>query len=81
MDLANTVVNVAVVAVVGALVTWILSGRFRHLEREMDRRFDETNRRIERLEDSNSAEHHAIRADLTQVALGIGLRPDAEAGG
>jgi uncharacterized protein (DUF3084 family) len=47
MDLANAAITTLVVGVVGALVTWGMSGKFRSLERELDARFTGVNQRFD----------------------------------
>lgn len=76
----GSVINTAVVALVYVLLSWQMNGRFRALEH-----------RIDRLDDSNKAEHQEIRAevsghvaslrsDLTQVALAVGAKGRPQTG-
>ena len=83
MDLADAAITTLVVGVVGALVSWGMSGKFRALERELDarftavdQRFDQVDRRFERVE----ASVDNLRSDITQIALALGTRPRAENG-
>ncbi len=62
MDVLNTLVNAAVIAIAGGLLAWFSKGRFDSLERRMDR--------LEERVD-------AVRSDLTQVALAVGAHPRA----
>lgn len=70
MDVLATGINAAVVSAVGALLTWQMSVRFKQIERRLDRIEDRFDRGME-----------AIRSDLTRVALGVGVKPEAETGG
>ncbi len=78
MDLAGTVINAAVVAMVGLILGWLGRGRFE----AVDRRFEAVDRRIDRLEerlehriDALRASVDAMRSDL--MALAVGVRPRA----
>jgi len=80
MQITGTVLNTAVVAVVGLILGWLGKGRFEAI----DRRFDAQDQRIDRLEqrleqrmDAFQASLDAMRSDLTQVALAVGVRPKA----
>lgn len=80
MDVAGTVVNAAVVAMVGLVLGWLGKGRFEAI----DRRFEAQEQRIDRLEerlehriDALQASLDSMRSDLTQVALAVGVRPRA----
>jgi hypothetical protein len=70
MEILSTVVNAVVVAVVGLVLAWLGKGRFE----AMDRRFDTVEGRIDRLEERLEARMDALRSDLTQVALAVGVR-------
>ncbi|HEX5938121.1 MAG TPA: hypothetical protein VFZ75_10600 [Actinomycetota bacterium] len=74
MDLAGTVINALVVAAVGAVLAWLGKGRFEAQERRIDR----LEERLERRADALQASIEAMRSDLTQVALAVGVRPRAE---
>jgi len=65
MDLLGNVINGLVISVVG-LVLWLL----------IRGRLDQTDRRIERLEDAVNK----LRSDLTMVALAVGVKPEAGTG-
>jgi hypothetical protein len=77
MEVVGTLVNAAVVAAVGVILAWLGKGKFE----AQDRRFDSLDRRIDRLEerldhriDGLAASVEAMRSDLTQVALALGVR-------
>ena len=86
-DLAQFADTIALLAV-GVLVWFYLRGRFEHIDRRFDEAKQDTNRRFEELRDEmnrrfeqNDRQHDrfaadiaAIRSDLTQIALTLGLR-------
>jgi hypothetical protein len=81
MDLLVASINVVVVALVGAVVAWLARGRFEAI----DRRFEVLDRKIDRLEtrldgriETLQSSMDAMRSDLTQVALAVGVRPRAQ---
>ena len=81
MDLLVASINAVVVALVGAVVAWLARGRFEAI----DRRFEALDRKIDRLEtrldgriDTLQSLMDAMRSDLTQVALAVGVRPRAQ---
>lgn len=88
MDVVGTMVNAAVVAMVGLVLGWLGKGRFEAI----DRRFEAQEQRIDRLEerlehridglerrmDGLAASIDAVRSDLTRVALAVGVGPHAE---
>ena len=74
MDLLAVSINAIVVAVVGGIVAWLGRGRFEAL----DRRFDRLETRLDGRIDSLEARLDAMRSDLTQVALAVGVRPRAQ---
>ena len=74
MDLLGTSINAAVVAVVGAGLAWLARGRFDALDRRIDRMEARLDGRIDTLQTSLDA----MRSDLTQVALAVGVRPRAQ---
>ncbi len=85
MNLVGSIVDAAVMGIVGFLVIWYTKGRLDSLERRMDR-MEESNERahdalrsdLTQLRDSNDRAHGEIRGDLTRVALAVGARPRAE---
>jgi L-cysteine desulfidase len=92
MDLLGTSINAAVVAVVGALLAWLARGRFDALERRIDRlesrlvgtetrldgRIDGVGSRLDGRFDALQSSMDAMRSDLTQVALAVGVPPRAQ---
>ena len=81
MGLLVASINAVVVALVGAVVAWLARGRFEAI----DRRFEALDRKIDRLEtridgriDTLQSSTDAMRSDLTQVALAVGVRPRAQ---
>jgi hypothetical protein len=91
MDLTAAGINALVVAVVGLIVAWLGKGRFDaldrrfdrvdgrvdHLEARLDDRIDRLEARIDGRMDSLQSSLDAMRSDLTQVALAVGVRPRA----
>lgn len=73
MDPLGTLINVAAVAAVGAVVVWFTRGRFDALDRRIDRIETRLDGRIDALQSSVDA----LRSDVTQVALAVGVRPRA----
>jgi hypothetical protein len=73
MELVGTAVNAAVVAAVALILGWLGKGRFDAI----DRRFDAQDQRMDRLKERLDRGMDAIRSDLTQVALAMGVRPRA----
>jgi len=78
MDLLVASINAVVVAVVGLIVVWLGRGRFEAI----DHKFEALDRKIDRLEtrldgriDTLQSSTDAMRSDLTQVALAVGVRP------
>lgn len=87
MDLLVVSINAVVVAVVGGIVAWLGRGRFEAIDRTFDRLETRLDGRIESLEsrldgriDTLQASVNAMRSDITQVALAVGVRPRAENG-
>ena len=74
MDLLVASINAVVVAVVGLIVVWLVHGRFDALDRKIDRLETRLDGRIDALQSSMDA----MRSDLTQVALAVGVRPRAQ---
>jgi hypothetical protein len=74
MDLLGTSINAAVVAVVGALLAWLARGRFDAVERRIDQLEAKPEGRFDAIQSSMDA----LRSDLTQVALAVGVRPRAQ---
>jgi hypothetical protein len=73
MEAVSTAINAAVVATVGLILAWLGKGRFE----AQDRRIDRMEERLERRMDALQASVEAMRSDLTQVALAVGVRPQA----
>jgi hypothetical protein len=73
MEVVSTAINAAVVATVGLILAWLGKGRFE----AHDRRIDRLEERLERRMDTLQASVDAMRSDLTQVALAVGVRPRA----
>jgi hypothetical protein len=81
MELLVASIDAAVVAVVGVTAVWLGRGRFEAL----DRKFEALDRKIDRLEtrldgriDALQFSMDAMRSDITQVALAVGVRPRAQ---
>jgi hypothetical protein len=88
VELVGTVINATVVALVGAILAWLVKGRFDLV----DQRFDSLEHRVDRLEerldgridrldgriDRVCSALDALRSDITQIALAIGVRPRAQ---
>jgi hypothetical protein len=88
MDVLPAAINAAVVAAVGLILGWLGKGRIDALERRMNEcfagvnaRIDRLEARIDRLEERLEGRIDSVRSDLTRVALAVGVRPEAEAGG
>jgi hypothetical protein len=77
VDLLVAAVNAVVVAAVGLILGWLGKGGIDKLGARIDR----LELRIDRLDERMDRGFESIHADLTRVALAIGLRPEAEAGG
>lgn len=73
MELVGTAINAAVVTAVGIVLAWLGKGKFE----AQDRRIDRLEERLEHRIDSLQASVDAMRSDLTQVALAVGVRPKA----
>ena len=65
-----------------------LDGRIDRLEGRLDggidgleARIDRLGERMDRLEERIDTRFDALRSDLTRIALAVGVRPEAEAGG
>jgi hypothetical protein len=85
MDLLVASINAVVVAVVGGVVAWLAKGRFDALDRKVDRletrldgRIDSLGARLDGRIDTPPPPVDAMRSDLTQVALAVGVRPRAQ---
>ena len=74
MELLVVSLNAVVVVVAGGVVAWLGRGRFDALDRRIDRLETRLDGRIDTLQSSV----HAMRSDLTQVALAVGVRPRAQ---
>jgi hypothetical protein len=81
MEIATTVINAAVVAAVGLILGWLAKGRIDRVEREIAALRAEMNERFARVDDRIDRGFDSIRSDITRVALAVGARPEAEAGG
>ncbi|MGH2654080.1 MAG: hypothetical protein ACRDHV_06995 [Actinomycetota bacterium] len=88
MELLPTAINAVVVAAVGLILGWLGKGRIDKLEARIDRleqrldgRIDRLEKRFDRLEERMDARFDSVRSDLTRIALAVGVRPEAEAGG
>ena len=80
MDVAGVAINAAVVAAVGLILGWLGKGRFEAVDRRIDRLEERVDHRIDSLErrmDAFQTSIDAMRSDLTQVALAVGIRPRA----
>jgi hypothetical protein len=80
MDVAGVAINAAVVAAVGLILGWLGKGRFEAVDRRIDRLEERVDHRIDSLErrmDAFQTSIDAMRSDLTQVALAVGVRPRA----
>ena len=73
MDVVGTMINAVIVAMVGLILAWLGKGRFE----AQDRRIDRLEQRLEHRMDGLQASVDAMRSDLTQVALAVGVRPRA----
>jgi hypothetical protein len=87
MDLLGNAINALVVAAMGLVLAWFAKGQFEAMRvrfeakfEAVDRRFDSLEARIDRLEDRFDARMDAMRSDLTQVALAVGVQPRATNG-
>jgi hypothetical protein len=94
MDLLVPSINAVVVAVVGGILAWLGRGRFEAIDRRFERletrldgRIDELGARLdhridslERRMDGFQVSVDAMRSDLTQVALAVGVRTRAQNG-
>jgi hypothetical protein len=92
MDLLVASINAVVVAVVGGAGAWLGRGRFDALDRKIDRLESRFVGQIDTLEgrlvgqidtldgrlDTLQSSMDAMRSDLTQVALAVGVRPRAQ---
>lgn len=70
MELLSTVTNAVLVLLVGGLLSWQMSGRFK----AMEARFTALEGRM----DTVQSLMDGLRSDLTQVALAVGTRPPIE---
>lgn len=81
METFSTVINAVVVAAVGLILGWLGKGRLDKVEARIDRLEERLDGRIDRLEERLDARFDSVRSDLTRIALAVGVRPEAEAGG
>jgi hypothetical protein len=86
MELLDTVTNAVLLILVGGLISWQLSGRFKALDgvfKAIDRRFNAIDGRFTALEarmDSLQRSVDGMRSDLTRIALAVGTTPQRDAG-
>jgi hypothetical protein len=73
MDLVNTVITSSVTLAVGLVLAWLGKERFD----AQDRRIDRLEARLDHRIDGLQASAEAVRSDLTQIALAVGVRPRA----
>jgi hypothetical protein len=92
MDLVGTSINAVFVAGAGLVLWWLFRGRFDASDHRIDRleerlvgteerldgRFDRLETRLDGRLDGLQASMDAMRSDLTQVALAVGVRPRAQ---
>jgi hypothetical protein len=79
MDVLDTLINGVLLILIGALISWQLSGRFKAFEtrfQAFDARFQALEGRMDTLQRSVDG----MRSDLTRVALAVGMRPESETG-
>ena len=76
MEVISTAITAGVVATVGLILGRLGRGRFE----AQDRRIDRLQERLEHGMDALQASVEAMRSDLTQVALAMGVRPGATNG-
>ena len=72
MEFLGTVTNAVLLILVGGLISWQLSGRFKAFES----RFQALETRLDNLQRSVDG----LRSDLTQVALAVGMQPGPRRG-
>jgi hypothetical protein len=85
LELLVASINAVVVASFGGIVAWLGKGRFDALDGKVEGKFGALDRKIDRLEtrldgriDGLQSSIDAMRSDLTQVALAVGVRPGAQ---
>ena len=79
MEVLGTVTNAVLLILVGGLISWQLSGRFKIVEdrfKAVDDRFQALEARLDNLQRSVDG----LRSDLTQVALAVGMQPGPRRG-
>ena len=79
MELLGTVTNAVLVLIVGGLLSWQLSGRFKAVDARfeaIDARFEAIDARLDTIQRSVDG----LRSDLTQVALAVGTKRESGAG-
>jgi chaperonin cofactor prefoldin len=81
MEVLPAAINAVVVAAVGLILGWLGKGRIDKLEARIDRLEERLDGRIDRFEERIDARFDSLRSDLTRIALAVGVRPEAEAGG
>ena len=81
MEVVDTLINGVLLILIGALISWQLSGRFKAFEtrfQTFETRFEAFEARFQALEgrmDNVQRSVDGMRSDLTQVALAVGTRP------
>lgn len=83
MDLAGNAMNAIVITAVGVMLWLAIRGRLISLERRLERlegRMDRLEERFQSRFDRLEQRVDGLRADLTQVALAVGARPQADSG-
>jgi hypothetical protein len=76
MSLVVSLINALVVGAVGIVLAWLGKGRFDGLDARIDRleeRMDRFEVRTDRFQEHMEARMDALRSDLTQVALAVGV--------
>jgi hypothetical protein len=80
MDVVNALVTSSVTLAVGIVLAWLGKGRFDAQDRRIDRLEERLDHRIDGLQTrigGFQTSLDAVRSDLTQIALAVGVRPRA----
>src|SRR5712691_8541183 len=80
VDLGVTLLNSFVVVAVGAVLTYLINGRFNALQHEVEDLRTGVKADIARLEVRMDAGIAAVRSDIVQVALAVGAGRSAARG-
>ena len=87
MDVVTTLVIGILLALFTGIQAWLTKERFDKQDQRMDRtdervdrRFDQVAAELAAIRAQMAAENAAIRSDLTQIALALGLRARPETG-